>query len=142
MAVTVTPYNSFLTDVGAGAINLASDTFKVMLVNDYIFSASHTDISSATSTEIDDGTGYTTGGEEIEDITWGFVVNKWVWDGENITLTATGGSIGPTTGAVIYDADNNKLVAYIDFGAEQTAGEDTDFKITFGANGIFNIQSS
>jgi hypothetical protein len=41
----------------------------------------------------------------------------------NVTWTATGGSIGPTPGAIIYDVTDtdNSIIAYVDFGGNLTA---------------------
>lgn len=57
----------------------------------------------------------------------------------DVSVTAAGGSIGPAYKALLYDATTMFPLAYIDFGAVQTAGDTTDFKIRWNANGILNI---
>jgi hypothetical protein len=59
---------------------------------------------------------------------------------DNVTQTATGGSIGPAYAALVYDSTSNKPLVYIDFGQAQSAGATTDFKIVWDAtNGIIKF---
>lgn len=55
-----------------------------------------------------------------------------------VTWTASGGSIGPTPGAILYDdtSSDDTIIGYIDFGGEQTATDGNPFNI---ANGIIRI---
>lgn len=55
-----------------------------------------------------------------------------------VTWTATGGDIGPTPGAILYDdtSSDDTIVGYLDFGGEQTATDTTPFSI---ANGTIRI---
>lgn len=143
MAVTVSFYNNFVEDVGRGRINMASDTFKIALVNSYTFDATDADYA-ALSGQLSTSHGYTSPGATLASVTWAFGSGVTKWDAADVTWSASGGSIGPATGAVIYSdtsssPTNDRLVLYIDFGASQTAGDGTDFKITFNASGIFTI---
>jgi hypothetical protein len=63
------------------------------------------------------------------------------FDADNVSWMATGGPLGPAAHAVIYDdtAPDDKLICSINFGGSQTAGEGTEFKITFNASGIIRI---
>ena len=143
MAVTMQFYEQFLVNVGNGNINLSSDTFKVILVNSYSFDAAHDEKTDVVASEIANGNGYTTGGEAITSQSWAWdgADSRVEFDGADITWTASGGSIGPATGAIVYSdtSTNDKLMAYIDFGGSETAGDGTDFKITWHADGIFVI---
>ena len=52
----------------------------------------------------------------------------------NVTWTASGGSIGPTPGAILYDftATEKTIIGYIDFDGEQTATTGETFNIAAG----------
>lgn len=145
MPVTVTPYNNFVEDVARGRINLISDTFKVILVNSgYTFSGAHADLAAVTASQLSTANGYTAGGATLANKTVSYASGVTKWDADDVTWTASGGSIGPATGAIIYDDTStsptaDRLVCYIDFGGAQTAGNGTDMKIFFNAAGILNF---
>jgi len=144
MAVTVTYYNQFLGNVGGGAINLIDDTFKAMLVNGYIFNAAHDQLDDVQSYEITAQHGYEEGGKTLTNNTFGWISadshNKF--DADDVSWQAEGGTIGPTTGAIIYSetSTGNKLVCYIDFGASQQADNGDSFKLTVNTGGLFVIE--
>ena len=49
----------------------------------------------------------------------------------NMQWTATGGSIGPSGGAIIYDSSaSNIIVGYIDFNGDQTATDGGTFTVS------------
>jgi hypothetical protein len=50
----------------------------------------------------------------------------------SVTWTASGGSIGPTPGALLYDdsSDEDTIIGYIGFGAELTATDGANFVIS------------
>lgn len=52
-----------------------------------------------------------------------------------VTWTASGGSIGPTPGAILYDdtSADNTIIHYINFDGEQTATDGTTFDIGSGS---------
>lgn len=142
MAVTVSYFNKFLENVGKGNIDLDSHTFKVILVNNYIYDATDENKADIGSVELATGNGYTAGGNVLGSPSFAFVTDRTKWDGNDVTFTASGGNIGPVTGAIIYDdtATNDKLVCYIDFGQAETVINGSDFLVTFNINGIFTIQ--
>lgn len=143
MTVTVNTYNKFIENLGKKTFDLLNDTYKLVLVNDYTFDGSHTAFSDVSSDEIADGNGYTAGGVTLQNVTWEYDSDnsKTKWDADDITFTASGGAIGPATGAVIFhdDSANDIPILYIDFGGSETAGVGTDFRITFNTNGIISI---
>lgn len=142
MVSTVTAYDNFFEDLGKGLINMSTDTFKVILVtSSYTFNSSHNELADITG-ELTSGNGYTTGGATIANPTWAFASGVTKYDGDNVSWSASGGAIGPVTGAIIYDdtSTGDKLMCYMDFGGEQTAGDSTDFKVTFDDDGIFSVE--
>lgn len=44
---------------------------------------------------------------------------------DDVVITASGGAIGPTPGAIIFDdtSSDDSIVGYVDFGSEQTAAD-------------------
>lgn len=108
-------------------VDFANDTCKIILMaNDYVWDKdAHHAYSDVSNKELANGYGYVTGGANLAnananendtddrtDITW-----------SNANWTANGGNIGPTPGAIIYDANAtpaNSIVGYIDFGGNQT----------------------
>lgn len=62
-------------------------------------------------------------------------VDKGVATYPTVTWTASGGDIGPTPGAILYDdtSSDNTIIHYIDFGAEETATDGTTFDIGSGS---------
>lgn len=137
MAVTIQLYNHTRKLFSNGEVDLAD--LKVMLLDsDASFNAANTVVGDVSADEVD-GSGWTTGGETIASAAITVVnTNEARLDGNDISVTAVGGSIGPATCAVIYDDDagTKNLLAFIDFDGAKEAGEGTAFRITWNAAGI------
>ena len=115
-------YNSFWEDLARGAIDLDTDTFKVLLTISTYTENKDTDLKrSAVTNEVANGNGYTTGGNAAT-----FTVTK---DTANDRLDVTlGGTTWPASTitarkAVYYKSRGgassaDELVAVIDFGAD------------------------
>ncbi len=121
--------NKVKFELANARIDFASDTFKIILMaTGFIFDIdSHHGYTDVSASELANGNGYTTGGATLAgvavteddandrtDVTW-----------NNVTWTASGGSIGPTPGAIIFDdtassPQADTIIGYIDFGGEQT----------------------
>lgn len=140
MAVTISIYDHTAKLFANGDVTLAS--LKVMLLNNSAsFTASHTALSSVTSsgTYQVSGNGWDSGGEALASAAVTVTsTNDAKLDANDLAVTATGGSIGPAYHAVIYDdADaSDAPLFFINFDGAKEAGETTDFKITWNANGI------
>lgn len=153
MAVTSTRFNHTLTLLNTGAVDI--DTLKVMLLsNAATFTAAHTTLDQVAGALDGDpeerpyevyGNGWAQGGVLLENVEWSTVAadvdtvpNDSMLDADNVSVTATGGPIGPGRKAVVYDDShvNKAVLLFIDFGEDQTAGEDTDFKINWSSNGL------
>lgn len=135
-------YNSFKYDNANGNIDLASDTFKVMLVTSSYTpnKDSHSKRSDVTN-EVS-GTGYTAGGETLGGVSltqddtndlakWD--ANDVIWS--NSTITARAAVIYKSRGGA---SSADELVAYRDFGADKTTAA-SDFIIAWHANGILRL---
>ena len=132
MAITSTLSNHYKFQVLNGDIDFYADTFKMALMNiSFDFEkdthAKYTDVSSS---ELGAGNGYDVGGKTIEGVSLTEDDNndrgRVTWS--NVQWSATGGQIGPTGAAVLYDdTDSDKtVIGCIDF--------DTDYTISDGSS--------
>lgn len=141
MAQTILPYDNFLLGLGRKIFDFADDTFKIILVSStYSFSYDHAVLADIAG-ELTDGHGYTVGGQAISGVS--FEVNDHIakFDAEDVTWSALGGTIGPMTGAIVYDNTtvDKRLLFYQDFGGEQSAGDSIDFRVIFDSSGVLSI---
>lgn len=132
-------YTSFKRDIMNGAIDLDTDTIKVMLVTStYTPSASHAKRSDITN-EVS-GTGYTAGGTAIGSPTVTNVSTNGVFDGNDVSWTT---STITARGAVLYKSRGgastaDELICYLDFGTDKVSTAGT-FTISWNASGILNL---
>jgi hypothetical protein len=140
MAVTISLYNHTAKLFAEGS-NVPGDTYKVKLYTAATFTASHTTLAGVGGTEATTGTGYTAGGPSLVNVAVTTVTtNDARFDADDVTLTASGGSITASFGVIYNDTDaNDPPLAFIDFDGSQSAGAGTDFKIIWDANGIFSF---
>lgn len=135
-------FNAFAAYMPNGAVNLSSDTVKIMLTNTLPVAANsiYSDISS---NELGAGNGYTTGGATVTLVssTQSSGVYKFVGSLANPTWTATG-AMGPFRYAVMYDssAGTKALIGWWDYGSPLTLANTNTFTITLdGTNGVFQL---
>ena len=137
MAVTVSRYNNTVKGLLNSEIDLTDLAF--MLLDDdaaALFDATDTDMSGLSGAEVD-GNGWTSGGEDLENVAVTTITtNDAKIDADDISVTATGGPIGPALSGVIYEKGTLRPLWFYDFGQAETAGEDTDFKVIINASGI------
>lgn len=115
--------------------NVGSDTFVVALTNtapnatdatlSQITEISYTNCSSRTLTT---ATAAQSGG-------------TYTLDFNDLTLTASGGSVGPFRYVVIYDDTvvGDPLVCYFDYGSSITLAATESLDITFNASGLYTV---
>lgn len=135
-------FNSFKRDVMNGAIDLDTDTLKVMLVTS-AYSPNidtHTKRSDITNEVV--GAGYVAGGATLANptVTADNTDDEGVFDADDVTWTS---STITARGAVIYKsrggaASADELVGYVDFGSDYTS-TGGNFTITWAAEGILNL---
>jgi len=115
-------YNSFWEDLARGAIDLDTDTFKVLLTTSAYTESKDSDLKrSAVTNEVANGNGYTTGGNSAT-IT---VTKDTANDRLDVTLGGTTWPASTITArkAVYYKSRGgassaDELVAVIDFGSD------------------------
>ena len=144
MAVTISLYNHTAKKLANKEVTLT--TLKVMLLDaTATFNAANTqltDVAGAANAKEVSGNGWTVGGETIANAAVTTVTtNDAKLDGDDIAVTASGGSIGPAPYAVIYDDTdaNDAPLAFIDLDGAKEAGDTTQFKINWNANGILTF---
>lgn len=140
MAVTISLYNHTAKLFAEGS-NAAADTYKVKLFSAATFNAANTTLAGITGTEATTGTGYTAGGQSLANVAVTTVTtNDAKFDADDLTWTASGGSITASYAVLYNDTDaNDPPLAFIDFDGSQSAGDGTDFKIAWNVNGIFTF---
>jgi hypothetical protein len=112
--------------LATAAINFSTHVFKMILMQSgFVFNKdTHHQYSDVVGSELGNGNGYATLGATLAGVavTEDDVDDRAeiVWS--NRSWTATGGPIGPASGAIIYDdsATDDPIVGYIDFLADYT----------------------
>jgi hypothetical protein len=140
MAVTISLYNHTAKLFAEGS-NAAADTYKIKLYSAATFSAADTTLAGITGTEATTGTGYAAGGQALANVAVTTVTtNDAKFDADDVTWTASGGPIAAAFGVIYNDTDaGDPPLAFIDFDGTQSAGDGTDFKVVWNANGIFTF---
>jgi hypothetical protein len=121
-------YNSFVDDMARGAIDLDTDTFKVLLVTSAYAPNKDTDLKRSAVTNEVSGTGYTAGGVTTactvtkstanDRVTLSFAAVNWA----SSTITARAAVIYKSRGGA---ASSDELVCYVDFGADVSSSSAT-----------------
>lgn len=147
MAVAINLYNHTPRLLVGQEIDLTS--VKIILLNSSgTFNAAHTTLDQVAGANTPpranevSGNGWTTGGIALANVTVTTVTtNDGKLDADDVIVTATGGSIGPARYAVAFDDSHaNKVpIFHVDFDQNETAGEDTDFRIVWNADGIIPL---
>lgn len=113
-------------------IDFANDSFKIILMDTgFTFNKdTHHGYADVSASELATGNGYTANTKTLagvavtEDDTDDRCEITW----SNVTWTASGGAIGPSPGAIIFDdtvttPTDDPIVGYIDFGGDQTQAD-------------------
>lgn len=139
MAVVITVSNHWKYQLGKGAVDVSADTFKIILMNttfafDKDAHATLADVIGSPSDELDTGSGYTQQNKELSGGSWAEndTSDKGIRTFDNVSWTASGGDIGPTGCAIIYDdtSSDDTVVGCIDFGVDYTIPDGSSFQIT------------
>jgi len=118
-----------------GAIDWSTDTFKAILVgSSFTFDRdAHATYADVSGSELSTGSGYTAGGATItvNSVTENDTDDRADVDIADVSWTASGGSIGPYSGAIIYDTSSgdNTVVCYKSFGGDQTTNDGQTIKL-------------
>lgn len=136
-------FDEFINNLLTKKIDLSADTFKAVLSNTAPDPAADDELADIT--QISAGSGYTTGGVTLANVTFaetGAGTGVWQWSCDDFGWTASGGSLGPFRYVVIYDdtASGDKLIGYRDLGMAVTLGDTDSFTVDVGPNGLIRSQ--
>lgn len=123
------PSNKIKYLLATKAIDFANDVFQIILMQSgFTFDIdTHHGYADLSAGELAAGNGYLAGGNTLagvavtEDDTDDRTEVTW----NNTAWTASGGSVGPVAGAIIYDdtVADDPIVGYIDFGGDVTQAD-------------------
>ncbi len=113
-------------------IDFANDVFKIILMaSGFTFDKdTHHGYADVSGSELGTANGYTAGGNTLAgvSVTEDDVDDRTEVTWSNTSWVASGGSIGPSPGAIVYDdtvttPQADAIVGYIDFGGDQTQAD-------------------
>jgi hypothetical protein len=140
----IVPHN-FIRALANKEIEFDADILHVALFNSsYTPNADDTTYNTISANEVANGFGYTTSGVSVSGtLTNSNANNNVVFDINDPTWTASGGSIGPARYATLFDVSSSNTLCYIfDLSASQTASDGATFKIVIDSNGLMTAQQS
>lgn len=132
-------FNSFVEDVQEKVHNMGSDSLKVALTNSAP-SAANTQLSDITEISYTNCSSrvLTTSSSSQTSGTYKLVLT-------DLTLTASGGSVGPFRYIVVYNDTTaaDKLCFYYDYGSALTLSDGQSLTLDFdGTNGVYSSAKS
>lgn len=129
---TYNKFNQFFADLANGVHNLGADTLKVMLTNSAPLA---TNTVKADLTEISPGNGYSAGGATVTINSSTQTGGNYTLDGDDVVITAAGGSIGPLRYAVLYNdtptSPADPLIGWWDYGSSITLASGENLTVDF-----------
>ena len=135
----VNKFQPFVENLAEKVFNLGADTLKVLLTNSAPAAANGV---KSDLTEISSGNGYTAGGATASISSSAQTSGTYKLVLGDVTITASGGSIGPFRYAVLYDdtAASDQLIGYWDYGSSITLADGESITVDFDASaGVLTI---
>ncbi len=132
-------FQPFVENLAEKVFNLGSDTLKVLLTNSAPAAANGV---KSDLTEISSGNGYTAGGATASISSSAQTSGTYKLVLGDVTITASGGSIGPFRYAVLYDdtAASDQLIGYWDYGSSITLADGESITVDFDpSSGVLQI---
>lgn len=132
-------FYSFVEAMAEKTHNLGADTLKLMLTNS---APAQSNTVKADLTDISAGNGYTAGGATVTVSSSSQTSGTYKLVCADVTITASGGTIGPFRYAVLYNdtATNDELIAYWDRGVATTLQDGDSFVSDFDpTTGVLQI---
>ena len=136
---TFQKFNSFVEALAEKTHNLGSDTLKILLTNTAPVA---TNTVKANLTEISAGNGYSAGGPTATVSSSSQTSGTYKLVIDDVTITASGGSIGPFRYFVLYNdtAASDELIGFWDYGSSITLANGESVTADFSAsNGALQI---
>lgn len=134
---TYNKFQGFVGYLGLAAVNCNTDVFRVYLTNNAP-SASADDVL-ADLAEFAGGTGYTAGGEDVQNL-YSEAAGTGTLTGTDVVWTAGAADWAAFQYVVMYDDTHasNILISWWDYGSALTLGDGETFTVNFGAS-IFTL---
>lgn len=138
-------FNAFVEHLAEGVHNLGSDTLKVYLTNgtpDAAADSVKTDLAEITAEN-----GYTAGGPTVTVTDSSQTGGTYKLTCADVTITASGGTVGPFRYAVLYNDTPNTspidpLIGVWDYGSSITLNDGESLTVDFDqTNGVLQITS-
>jgi hypothetical protein len=134
-------FNQFVEDVAEKVHNLGTDTLKILLTN---VAPAATNAVKADLTEITAQNGYSAGGATVTITASAQTTGTYKLVGNDVTLTASGGSFGPFRYAVLYNdtptSPADPLIGWWDYGSNLTITDGNSFTVDLDqTNGILQL---
>nr|WP_136252889.1 hypothetical protein [Ningiella ruwaisensis] len=129
---TYNKFNVTMLDMATKKHDFENDTYKFMLTNS---APAATDAVKSDITEISAGNGYTAGGSVIGTSATQVSGTLSVSPSGDVTITASGGAIGPFRHVVLYNdtTAGKPLVSHYDYGSSITLNNGENFVIDVGS---------
>lgn len=124
--------NKFKFLLASKVIDFANDSFKVILMDTgFVFNKdTHHAYANVSDYELATGNGYTRNTKELAgvEVTEDDTDDRCEITWDNVQWPASGGSIGPTPGMIIFDdtvttPTADPVIGYVDFGGEQSQAD-------------------
>lgn len=132
-------FQSFVEAISEKVHNLGADVLKVALSNTLPV---NTNTQLSNITQIAGVNGYTTGGTAATLTSSVQTAGTYKLVLQDVTFTASGGSIGPFQYVVLYNdtATNDELISWYDYGTAITITSGNSFTVDFDASaGVLTI---
>lgn len=134
-------FNSFVEHLAEKVHDLSADTLKVLLTNTAPVA---TNTVKADLVEIAAGNGYTAGGSQATQVSSAQTNGTYKLVLNDVTFTASGGTIGPFRYAVLYNdtpvSPADPLIGWYDYGSSITLNDTETFTVDFDATtGVLTI---
>jgi hypothetical protein len=138
---TFNKFNSFVEYLAEKVFDLESDDLKIVLTNTAPVA---TNSVLANLTEIAGGNGYTAGGNAVTVASSGQTDGTYKLVLDDLTITASGGSIGPFRYFVLIDntptSPADPLIGWWDYGSSITLADGESITVDFSAtDGVLQI---
>ena len=135
-------FQSFVEHLAEKVHNLGADTLKIMLVNSP--APVNTNTVKADLTEITAGNGYSAGGAAVTITSSAQSGGTYKLVGNDVVITAAGGSIGPFRYAVLYNdtptSPADPLIGWWDYGSAVTLQDGENLTVDLDqTNGILTV---
>lgn len=138
--------NIFLIDQAEKKVDFVQDEMKIAFMSgtyDECGLRETVKFSDIQYREVSASNGYIKGGLPVygKTLTVNTESDELIYDMDDVYVTISGGTFGPTRYGVVYDLDNEDHLIYIfDFGEDKTVNDGAKFKIKIDDSGLMKAK--